>query len=322
MAIVANTNLTFATIGIREDLADKIYQISPEDTPFTSNIGRTSATATFHEWQTHVLATAIDTNAQLEGDETTFAAASRTVRVGNRTQISDKDAIVSGTNDAVIQAGRADEMDFQLVTRGLELARDVEKQMLSNKASVAGNATTARQSGGMLAWLETNAVRGAGGSDGGFSSGTVDAATNGTLRTFTETLLKSAQALAFASGGKPTMLFMDGPLKQEFSGFAGISATRVNTTVDANAQTAIVGAADVYVGDFGTLTAVPHPYGMTARDVIGVDPNMVAKSVLRAMASMELAKTGDAEKRLINEEYCLEVKNEAAHFVVADVEVT
>ena len=320
MAIVANTNLTFDTIGIREDLSDTIYQITPEETPFTSNIGRTSATQTFHEWQTHDLAAAVDTNAQLEGDDTTFAAASRTVRVGNRTQISDKDAIVSGTNQAVIQAGRSDEMAFQLVTRGLELARDIGKQMLSNKASVAGVSTTARQSAGILAWLETNTERGVGGSDGGFSSGIVAAATNGTLRNFTETLLKAAQASAFTSGGKPNMLFMDGPLKQTFSGFGGISPTQVNTTVDSKAMTSIICAADVYVGDFGTLTAVPHPYGMTARDVIGVDPNMVAKSVLRPMASMELAKTGDAEKRLINEEYTLEVKNEAAHFVVADVQ--
>lgn len=320
MAIVTNTNLTFDTIGIREDLSNTIYNISPEETPFTSNIGTTNATQTFHEWQTHALAAAVDTNAQLEGDDTAFAAASRTVRVGNRTQISDKDAIVSGTNQAVDQAGRSDEMAFQLVTRGQELTRDIEKQMLSNKASVAGNATTARQSAGILAWLESNTERGVGGSDGGFSSGVVSAATNGTLRNFTETLLKSAQSSAFTSGGKPTMLFMDGPLKQTFSGFAGIAANRVDQTVGMNQMASIIGAADVYVGDFGTLTAVPHPYGMTDRDVIGVDPTMAAKSILRPMASMEIAKTGDAEKRLINEEYTLEIKNEAAHFVVADVQ--
>lgn len=318
MAIVANTNLTFSTIGIREDLSDTIYQITPEETPFTSNIGRTKATATFHEWQTHDLAAAVDTNAQLEGDDTAFAAASRTVRVGNRTQISDKDAIVSGTNQAVVQAGRSDEMAYQLVVRGMELKRDIEKQMLSNKPSVVGEATTPRESAGILAWLTSNTERGVGGSDGGFSAGVVSAATNGTLRTFTETLLKSAQQSAFTSGGKPTMLFMDGPLKQTFSTFGGIAANRVDQTVGMNQMGTIIGAADVYVGDFGTLTAVPHPYGMTNRDVLGIDPTMVAKSVLRPMASMELAKTGDAEKRLINEEYCLEVKNEAAHFVVAD----
>jgi len=320
MTVESNTNLTFSTIGIREDLAEKIYLVAAEDTPFTSNIGTTSATATFHEWQTHALASAIDTNAVLEGDDSTIDAATRTVRVGNRTQISDKTASVSGTNQAVDQAGRSSEMAFQLVTKGTELARDIEKQMLSNKASVAGNSTLARQSAGMLAWLETNTERGAGGSDGGFSSGVVSAATNGTLRNFTETLLKAAQQSAFTNGGKPTQLYMDGALKQTFSGFGGISATRVNTTIDANAQSSIIGAADVYVGDFGTLTAIPHPYGTTGRDVIGVDTSMVAKSILRPMASMELAKNGDAERRLLNEEYCLEVKNEAAHFVVADVQ--
>jgi len=320
MAVETNTNLTFATIGIREDLAEKIYLVAAEDTPFTSNIGTTSATATFHEWQTHALASAIDTNAVLEGDDSTIDAATRTVRVGNRTQISDKTASVSGTNQAVDQAGRSSEMAFQLVTKGTELARDIEKQMLSNKASVAGTATLARQSAGMLAWLETNTERGVGGSDGGFSSGVVSAATNGTLRNFTETLLKAAQQSAFSNGGKPTQLYMDGVLKQTFSTFGGISATRVNTTQDAQAMTSIIGAADVYVGDFGVLTAIPHPYGTTGRDVIGVDTSMVAKSILRAMASMELAKNGDAERRLLNEEYCLEVKNEAAHFVVADVD--
>jgi len=320
MAVETNTNVTFATIGIREDLSNTIYLVSPEETPLQSNIGQTKATATFHEWQTHILASAVDTNAVLEGGDSTIDAATRTVRVGNRTQISDKTASVSGTNEAVDQAGRSDEMAFQLVTKGKELKRDIEKQMLSNKASVAGSLTLARQSAGFLAWLTTNTSRGATGSDGGFSAGVVSAATNGTLRNFTETLLKAMHESAFSAGGKPTMLFMDGPLKQTFSGFAGIAANRVDQSVDANKMGSIIGAADVYVGDFGTLTAVPHPYGMTARDVLGIDPTMVAKSILRPMASMQLAKNGDADRRLINEEYTLEMKNEAAHFVVADVQ--
>lgn len=321
MTIEANTNNTYATIGIREDLSNIIYNISPEETPLTSNMGTTSATATFHEWQTHALATAVDTNANLQGDVTTIEASSRTVRVGNITQIADKSAAVSGTNLAVIQAGRSDEMDFQLVTKGTELKRDIEMQMLSNKASVAGADATIPQSAGFESWLTSNVSRGATGASGGFSAGIVAAPTDGTLRNFTETLLKAAQQSAFTNGGKPTMLFMDGPLKQTFSGFGGISATRVNTDREAMAQTSIVGAADVYVGDFGTLTAVPHPYGMRNRTVLGIDPTMVAKSVLRPMASMDLAKNGDAERKLINEEYTLEMKNEAAHFVVADVQV-
>lgn len=320
MAVETNTNLTFDTIGIREDLSDTIYLVAPEQTPLQSNIGTTSATQTNHEWQTHDLEAASDSNAVLEGDDSTIDAATRTVRVSNRTQISDKTASVSGTNQAVDAAGRSDEMDFQLVTKGIELKRDVEKQMLSNKPSVAGDATTARQSAGFLAWLETNTSRGVGGSDGGFSSGVVSAATNGTLRNFTETLLKDVLQQAFTSGGKPTLLFSNGLLKQTFSDFSGLSATRVNQNVNENKATTIIGAADVYVGDFDTLTAVPHPYGMTARDVIGIDPTMAARSDLRPMASMQLAKNGDSDRRLINMEYTLEMKNEKAHFVVADVQ--
>lgn len=320
MAIPANTNNTYETIGIREDLSNIIYNISPEETPLTSNIGTTTATATTHEWQTHALADAVDDNANLQGDDAAIDPATRTVRISNITQIPDKTASVSGTNQAVVQAGRSDEMAFQMVTKGTELKRDIEKQMLSNKASVAGATATKPQSAGFESWMETNVSRGAGGSDGGFSAGIVSAPTDGTLRNYTETLLKDVQQQAFNSGGKPTMLFSNGLLKQTFSTFGGISATRVNTTVDAKAQTSIVGAADVYIGDFGTLTAVPHPYGMRDRTVLGIDPTMASKAILRAMFSQELAKTGDSDRRQIIEEYTLEMKNEAAHFVVADVQ--
>jgi len=316
MALPSNTATTYATIGIREDLSDKIYRITPEETPFTQNIGSTKATATYHEWQTQALASAVDTNAVLEGDDATLDAQNLTSRVGNRCQISDKTAVVSGTVDAVNKAGRGKEMDLQVVLKGLELARDIEKQMLSNKASVAGAAGTARQSAGMESWISTNASRGVGGSAGGFSAGVVAAPTDGTQRAFTETLLKAAHLAAFNSGGKPNQLYMAGAQKQLFSAFAGIAAQRHET---GSGATEIIGAADVYVGDFGRLTAIPHPYGMRSRTVLGIDPRMAAKAVLRPMQDKPLGPSGDNVKRQLLEEYTLEVKNEAAHFAVADL---
>lgn len=317
MALPTNTATTYANVGIREDLSDVIYRVAPEETPFTNNIGRSKATATFHEWQTEDLAAADDSNAVLEGDDATLDAANIPARVGNRCQISDKTAVVSGTNDAVNKAGRDTEMARQVMLKGMELARDLEKQMLSNKASVAGAAGTARQSAGMESWIVTNASRGAGGSGGGFSGGVVEAPTDGTQRAFTETLLKAAHLAAFNAGGKPNQLYMSGTQKQVFSTFPGISSTRV--LPQGNAPVTIVGAADVYVGDFGRLTAIPHPYGMRSRTVLGVDPRMVAKADLRPMRNWVLSKTGDTEKRQILCEYTLEVKNEKAHFVVADL---
>ena len=93
--------------------------------------------------------------------------------------------------------------------------------MLSNNASVAGSTTVARRSGGFRAWLASNDDLGAGGSSGGFNSGTgvVDAATNGTQRTFTKTLLDNAIEATYKSGGNPTVLMLAPYAKRVFSTF-------------------------------------------------------------------------------------------------------
>jgi len=101
MSIVANTFTTYSGIGIREQLADVIYNISPTDTPLLSGAKKGTATNTFFEWQTDVLAAAA-ANAQLDGDDiAAFTAVTPTVRIGNRTQISRKTFIVSGTEEIV-----------------------------------------------------------------------------------------------------------------------------------------------------------------------------------------------------------------------------
>ena len=51
MAIIANTFTRYASIGIREELSNIIYNISPEETPFMSNGGRETVRNTFFEWQ-------------------------------------------------------------------------------------------------------------------------------------------------------------------------------------------------------------------------------------------------------------------------------
>ncbi len=48
MAAPTNAILTTTLVGQREDLEDVIYRVAPEDTPFTSNIGKSTATARYH----------------------------------------------------------------------------------------------------------------------------------------------------------------------------------------------------------------------------------------------------------------------------------
>lgn len=50
MALTSGGFATYSAVGNREDLSDVIYNVAPTDTPILKLIGRTSASATFHEW--------------------------------------------------------------------------------------------------------------------------------------------------------------------------------------------------------------------------------------------------------------------------------
>lgn len=319
MTAPINTLTTLAAIGQREDLEDKIYRVAPEETPFTANIGKVNGTARTHEWQTETLATPVATNAQLEGDDYGAAAANLTTRLKNIMMISAAAFTISRTADIVSTAGRATETARMKGIRGLEVRRDIEMRAIGNFASVEEAGATTRKSAGALAWLTSNDSRGASGADGGYSAGLVSAATNGTQRTFTETLFKTVMANLFASrgGGKRSyQAYMSGAHKQQFSAFTGIAAIRKDAP--GNAMATIIGAADTYVSDFGDIALIPHPYGLT-RDCFVCDPDMWAIATLDGMSTRELGPTGDANKWLITKECCLVSRNEKASAVVADL---
>ena len=312
------TYQTYTAIGQREDLSDVIYSISPTDTPFMSSIGKTKATAVYHEWQTDSLAAATLSNAAVEGDTASDATMSPTTRIGNRTQISQKTVKISGTLQAVDKAGRKSEKSYQLAKASAEIKRDMETIVLSNQVATNGNSSTARKLGGLQAWLATNGDFGVGGSAG--ASGTT-ARTNGTNRTFDEATLKTVIKEVYASGGNPKVLMVNPAHKQVVSAFAGIAAQRF--MAPSNTPTTIVAAADVYLSDFGTVSVVPNRF-MTSTNscdetAFVLDPDMAAIAYLRPFQTNELAVTGDNESTQLLCEYTLEVKNEAAHGIIADL---
>jgi hypothetical protein len=311
------TYKTYESVGNREDLTDVIYNISPTDTPFMSSVGKTKATAVYHEWQTDSLADASVANAVVEGADASSATLAPTTRVGNRTQISQKTIQIAGTLESIDKAGRKSEKAYQLSKASSELKRDMEKILLSNQAAVTGDASTARKLGSLQAWLETNYVgAGTAGADG------TTARVSGTDAAFTETMLKSAVKQAYEAGGNPSVLMVTPTQKQVVSGFAGIAEQRYQAP--SNKPTTIVGAADVYLSDFGTLSVVPNRFMSADADDNGevafvLDPEYASIAYLRPFATNELAKTGDSEKTQLIVEYTLEVKNEAAHAIIADL---
>ena len=312
------TYQTYEARGLREDLSDVIYSISPTDTPFMSSIGKTKATAVLHEWQTDSLAAATLDNFTVEGATASDATMSPTTRVGNRTQIAQKTVKISGTLQSVDKAGRKSEKAYQLAKASSEIKRDMETTLLSNQVAASGDSSTARKLGGLQAWLNSNYSGGTSGVAGNLGT---TARTDGTNRTFTEALLQTVVRQVYAAGGNPKVLMVNPAHKQLVSAFTGIAAQRF--MAPSNTPTTIVSAADVYLSDFGAISIVPNRF-MTSTNSCNetafvLDPDMAAVAFLRPFQTNELAVTGDNESTQLLCEYTLEVRNQAAHGIIADL---
>jgi hypothetical protein len=272
---------------------------------------------TLYEWQTDALQAAA-TNAQLEGDDIgTYDPVTATVRMQNYCQISRKTVVLSATEEVVNKAGRKSELAYQLAKKGAELKRDMELVMVQSQIAAAGSTSAARTTGSVLAFIKTNTDVGTSGVDPSYTTLPNSLRTDGTVRTFTETILKNVIQKTWTSGGTPKIL-MTGPVnKQRVSGFAGIAATRYNIEGGAKPAT-IVGAADVYVSDFGNVTVVANRF-QRERDALVLDPEYASVAYLRPFQQIELATTGDAAKRLLVVEYGLKITSENAHGLAADL---
>ena len=332
MAVIANTFNTYEAKGIREDLSDLISDISPTTTPFQSNIGSRDADNTYFEWQTDSLATASGTPVVEGQDLSAFTAVTPTVRLGNYCQINMVDFIISGTEQRVDKAGRASEIGYQAAKAAKELKRNVEvAALLNGVGAVVGATATARVTAGFPGWLKTNETS-TNVTKPSYSGSTPTGAAQvwkafGTPTAFTEAMLKTTMQECFESGGEPSIL-MVGPFnKTAVSAFSGIASSRYN--VDGAEPSVIIGAADIYVSDFGNLSVVPNRFFTSVIDAGAgslmnnwaflIDPDEVKIATLRPYTVETLAKTGDADKRMVLQEWGLQVNNEAAHGVIAGI---
>jgi len=323
MAVVTNTFQSPSAKVNRESLSDVVSRITPDDTPIYTDMDKGTADTTFEEWTTDDLA-APAANAQLEGDDYTFGQTTPAVRQGNYTQIMRKDGIISATQDSVRNAGGVEQVKYQKLKKGVELRKDLEFAIVSNTASVAG---ATRQFGSLPSWIATNVSRGASGANGGYNTSTklTVAATNGTQRAFTKTIMDSVMQQGYSSGANFKTVYVSPYVKSKFVEFmsdANVASFRY--AADSGKGNSIVANADVYEGPFGKVMIKPNRVMATsatvARNAFFIDPEYVRFDWLRKIyEDKEVAKTGDAKKFVLLGEGTLRVSNEKGLGVAADL---
>lgn len=329
------TDLRGALVGglINESVMQTITDISKIPLPLTNAIGTGSHGNNYHSWTLDQQADPSITNAQLDGRPSTDNDSALGTRVGNYSQISTKDISVSTRSDASDTIGFAKATAYQTRMRNEDLHRDVEAQMLSNTASVAGTAAVASESAGLNAWLETNvALAATPGTVGGFNTGTgiVDAFTPGTAEALTETKVRDVCEDVYNEGGNPTLMMCRPTVCRKFSEYLFTSSARIATlTAETNQKGPAtgVGSVNIFVTDFGvTLSLVANRIQRdTATDVSTafiIDPSMLEISYLSGYRSERLAKVGLSEEWLMSVDYTLVVNTEKAHGMVTDIDNT
>ena len=269
MAVATNTFQSQGTggaVGNREDLSDMVNRITPEDTPIYSMIRKERASNTYTEWEVDELADPA-ANAQAEGDDySTKTKITPPDRMGNYTQIFRKVFRISGTQEAVKNAGQIEKVRRQAVKKGIEIRKDVEKAITDNNASVSG---ATRELGGLPSWLKTNVsgLTAANATYGGFddsSKKTVAVASKSAksqvLGNMTRDGWDTIMQSIYEEGGNARDVVMAPHLKKAFvefvSGDAAVAQTRNNVTNGNDNR--LISNADYYDGPFGMVRVVPN----------------------------------------------------------------
>ena len=189
--------------------------------------------------------------------------------------------------------------------------------MLNGAVAAAGSTSVARGTASLGAFIKTNVDMQTNGTNPSYTTLPNSARTDGNVRTFTETILKNVIQQVWASGGTPKILMVGPVNKQRVSGFTGLASTRYNLNGGDKPAT-IVGSADLYVSDFGQVAIVPNRF-QRERDAWVLDPEYAKVTTLRPYQQIELAKTGDADRRLLIVEFGHKVLAENAHGLAADL---
>jgi len=321
--------------NIREDLGNVIFNVTPFQTPFTSGIAQTKATADTHEWLTDTLAVAVSDNAVVEAGIPQAATAGTTrTRKGNFIQIADSSVVVTNKAEFMDRAGvPGREMAYQLMKKGKELQMDVEKQTLGayglTSATVAGTiGATKRQGSSTLpgvsaafgSWILTNQAGNgvAGAADNTASDGTTVPDIGTATATIDQTAMDDLLDGVWNSSGdfgSLKLMASAGTVSSLRNGLNGM-ADNVDSNLNANSSNGgnIISRVAVYVSQFGPVAVVPNKH-MPANTLYAVDYSTwgLAFAGGKKIHTTDLATQTSAEQKLLECYFTLEARSEEAN---------
>jgi hypothetical protein len=293
-------SLTYNNPSLREDLLDIITNLSPTENQLSTGLSKSKSQSSVHVWLVDSYDAVTTTSADkitVEGADYGAGDVTNPTRKTNYTQIIRQDWKVSGTEQATVHAGMQSPKAYHMA-KAMVHWKDKLEWSIVNGVAAAGNASTAREMGGIFDQVTTNKV--------------ANAAAN-----FDETLMNDYFAQVWGTSAKaPDAVYVKALGKRVISGFTAGSTkfTQVN-------DKRLINTVDVYESDFGVVKLFLHRFiddvlaAASTGNIMILREDTWAIADLRSPNNFDAPKGGDYEKGAILGETTLEGRYEKANFV-------
>lgn len=295
---------SYGSTVAREDLLDVITNLKPTETQFFTGLKKSKAKAVYHEWPVDTYASVTSSSSDkkaVEGADWGDGDMVSPTREGNYTQIIKEVWKISGTAQVVDTAGMSNPKAYYQAKAMINWKHKAEWSLIHG-TKTEGNATTAREMGGIFNMTTTNSVNASGAA-------------------LTESLFLDYLQLGWeASSAKISECYVGADLKRIISSFTA-GATKNLEAKDKR----LINAVDVYESDFGVIKLFLHRFidsvvtASGTHNMLLIAPETLAYAGLREPANYDAPKGGDYEKGAIIGEFTLEDKGEYANVAVKNL---
>lgn len=293
-------SLSYNNPAAKDSLREVIENLSPTETQLYTGLQKSKATASVHQWLVDEYDATTTTSADkvaVEGADFGAGDVVNPTRKTNYTQITRQDWKVSGTEQATTHAGMQSPKAYHMAKSLVHWKNKIEWSLL-NGVAAAGDASTAREMGGIFDQVTTNKVANA-------------------AVAFTETLFVDYMGQVWGTSAKGVdAAYVGATGKRVISGFTA-GATKSVESKDKR----LVAAVDVYESDFGIVKLFLHRFvndvlaAVSTGNIALLNEGTWAIAALREPNNFDAPKGGDYEKGAIIGETTLEGRYEKANFV-------
>jgi hypothetical protein len=313
MAVIQNAFTTKVAKGNREQLEAAIYRIDPEETPIYTLSGSKarSVGGISFDFQNERLPDRGNAP-QVEAYKNENAAPTPTARLYGTTMLLKRDATVSGDQEEADAAGKPEgEMAHQMALAAAALKIDFDEYFSRAQPRRDDDGVNGAVTEGLEHALKTNVSRGVGGASAADAYGTVTA---GTARPLTEELFDDVLQAAWENGAKCDWALVGGHQKRVISKFVGRQNGRFETGINEIA----IGGVTLLMSDFGDIK-IKTGRNHNKSSVLILDPEYLKKVTFRGFKTYTMGVEGDATTKVIQARLGLQVSNERAHALIADL---